>query len=429
MDYHIEYFQSPDGVRIAAARGGRGTPVVVSPAFGASIETDWARYAAAFPDHELVSWDRRGWGLSERGVSCDEAEPYLHDAQTVVDGFGLDVFATVGTLMGSIEAAWLASNNPQRVTRLVLRAPVTGLTEWAAIPGVAASLAALDHDWEFYTESFARFIVGWGNPGGTELAAKFRAITTRDELRAMFDAFIKLDLIPAYPQIGAATLVEHHPGYFFPDSYSRRIASLIANCQLTIYSGPGGGFMNDFTLAGEFLDDPGAAGTTDTVAPQTIMFTDMESSTALTQRLGDEAAQDVVREHDSTVRAALERHGGREIKHTGDGIMASFSSAVGAVSAAVEVQRDRTGCRIGVRIGLNTGEPIAEGGDIFGTAVQLAARIADHAEPGQVLVSNVVRELCAGKQLTFESVGNVDLKGFNDPVALYEARGSALAQR
>ena len=108
--------------------------------------------------------------------------------------------------------------------------------------------------------------------------------------------------------------------------------------------------------------------------------------------------------------------------------MASFSSAVGAVSAAVQVQRDLTGSQIGVRIGLNTGEPIAEGGDMFGTAVQVAARIADHAEPGQVLVSNVVRELCAGKQLTFESVGNVGLKGFNDPVILYEARGATLAQ-
>ncbi len=123
------------------------------------------------------------------------------------------------------------------------------------------------------------------------------------------------------------------------------------------------------------------------------------------------------------MRAALGEHGGREVKHTGDGIMASFPSAVSAVTAALQMQRDLAGGEVRVRIGLNAGEPIAEDDDLFGTAVQLAARITDRAEPGQVLVSRVVRDLCAGKTFTFTSVGEATLKGFDEPVALYQVSG------
>ena len=157
---------------------------------------------------------------------------------------------------------------------------------------------------------------------------------------------------------------------------------------------------------------------------QTLLFTDIEASTALTQRLGDEGAQELLHGHNGVVRAALDEHGGREVKHTGDGLMASFPSAVSAVTAALQMQRDLAGGEVRVRIGLNAGEPIAEDGDLFGTAVQLAARITDRAEPGQVLVSNVVRELCAGKTFEFTSMGEATLKGFDEPVALFEVRVS-----
>jgi len=112
------------------------------------------------------------------------------------------------------------------------------------------------------------------------------------------------------------------------------------------------------------------------------------------------------------------------VKHTGDGIMASFPSAVAAVTAALAMQRDLAGGEVRVRIGLNAGEPIAEDHDLFGTAVQLAARITARAEPGQVLVSNVVRELCAGKTFEFTSIGEATLKRFDEPAALYEVSAS-----
>jgi adenylate cyclase len=161
----------------------------------------------------------------------------------------------------------------------------------------------------------------------------------------------------------------------------------------------------------------------------TILFTDMEGSTSLTQRLGDAKAQALLRAHNDVIRGALKSHGGAEIKHTGDGIMASFSTASKALDAAIAIQRafaarneETADEATRVRIGLNAGEPVAEGEDLFGTAVQLASRIAARAEPGQVLVSDVVRQLAAGKGFLFSDEGNTVLRGFEDPVRLFGVR-------
>jgi len=251
--YRIEYFSSPDGSSIAAARGGSGKPLFVVPTMVDSIETSWMFYAEVFSDHELILYDRRGCGLSERGSTPDEPETYLQDADAVIGGFGLSEFDVLGTLLGTTEAAWLASRHPDRVKRLVLRAPTIGLGDWSSIPGVRAALAAMEHDWEFFTESFSQFVVGWGNPNARKMAERLREITTRQELKTLLDAFAELDLATVYRKIDARTLVEHHPDYFFPDTYSRRIASMIGDCRMAIFSGAGGEFITDLSTARTFL--------------------------------------------------------------------------------------------------------------------------------------------------------------------------------
>lgn len=160
---------------------------------------------------------------------------------------------------------------------------------------------------------------------------------------------------------------------------------------------------------------------------RTIMFTDLEGSTAHTQQAGDDAHMEMLRAHNTIIREALGMHGGREVKHTGDGIMASFASSARAVESAVAMQRrvdehNQPGHRtpIRVRIGMGAGEPVEEGQDFFGAAVQLAARICNYAEAGQILVPNVVRELCIGKSLSFLDRGEASLKGFGEPVRIYE---------
>ncbi|MEO7804018.1 MAG: nickel-binding protein [Actinomycetota bacterium] len=157
-----------------------------------------------------------------------------------------------------------------------------------------------------------------------------------------------------------------------------------------------------------------------------ILFTDMVDSTSITQQLGDEKSMEVLRAHNSIVRAALEKTGGREIKHTGDGIMACFNSVVGAAQCSVHIQKgfedysNDGSFPISVRVGLTAGEPVTENDDLFGASVQLAARICNASDPGDILGSNVVRELSLGKDLVWKDRGATPLKGFDEPVSLHE---------
>jgi class 3 adenylate cyclase len=170
---------------------------------------------------------------------------------------------------------------------------------------------------------------------------------------------------------------------------------------------------------------------------RTILFTDIVDSTALTESMGDEAAMAMIRVHDTVVRDALSAFGGREVKHTGDGIMASFLSSAGAVKCASQIQRDLAkhrvrgpgNCQIKVRVGAAAGEPVEHHNDLFGATVQLAARLCSHALPEQIIVSNAIADLCVGKGFQFQDLGEVPLKGFERPVRIHavewpgEARG------
>jgi class 3 adenylate cyclase len=168
---------------------------------------------------------------------------------------------------------------------------------------------------------------------------------------------------------------------------------------------------------------PGASQNDRDPGIRTILFTDIVESTALTRRLGDEAAMELLAVHDQIVRDALADLGGREVKHLGDGIMASFVSAASAVKCAGRVQREvakhnaqKHERSFRIRAGVAAGEPVEHHNDLFGVTVQLAARLCSHADAEQILVSNVVAELCQGKVLAFEDLGEITLKGFEQPV-------------
>jgi class 3 adenylate cyclase len=158
-------------------------------------------------------------------------------------------------------------------------------------------------------------------------------------------------------------------------------------------------------------------------AVRSIMFTDLVDSTAVTESLGDDAAMELVKTHDGIVRAALDEFEGCEVKHLGDGIMASFISAVSAVRCACRIQgefgrhRDeRPELPLALKIGAAAGEPVEQGNDLFGSTVQLAARLCSHAGAGQIVVSTGLAELCRGKGLMFDDLGALSLKGFADPI-------------
>jgi len=174
---------------------------------------------------------------------------------------------------------------------------------------------------------------------------------------------------------------------------------------------------------------PGEAGHERDPGIRTVLFTDIVDSTGITQRLGDDAAMTLLEIHDTVVRDALRALGGREVKHTGDGIMASSVSAAAAARCASRIQNALANYEqrtkeipVKVRIGAAAGEPVENHHDLFGSTVQLAARLCAHAQPEQSLVSNVVAELCIGKGLTFQDLGEVTLRGFEQPMRVHAIR-------
>jgi class 3 adenylate cyclase len=292
-------------------------------------------------------------------------------------------------------------------------------------------------DWETYTETVAHTLLGWseGEPA-RRYAALVRESVTPEFLLMAFRALEGFDVAEMLPQVRVPTLVLHPRQVATPDmSVAQGLASRIPDARLVVLNGASSmpyldsidgvlAAIEDFLGEGE--EAAAASEAPEPGAFRTVLFTDVEGSTALTQRLGDARAREVLREHERMVREALKSHGGSEVKTMGDGFMTSFSSATKALECAIAMQRAFAQHNksaeepILVRIGLNAGEPIAEDEDLFGTAVNLAARIAAQAQGGEILAANVVRELTAGKDFLYADRGDVALRGFEDPVRLYE---------
>lgn len=162
---------------------------------------------------------------------------------------------------------------------------------------------------------------------------------------------------------------------------------------------------------------------------RTIMFTDLKDSTLMSTIFGDAKALHLLRVHNALTRNALREFNGNEVKHTGDGIMASFASVSDAVECTTVIQRafddynqEHSDEPLFVRIGLSAGEPIEESGDLYGKAVNLAARLCAHAEPGQILVAELVRNLCREETFPFVNIGEITPKGFTQAITVFEVK-------
>jgi class 3 adenylate cyclase len=228
-------------------------------------------------------------------------------------------------------------------------------------------------------------------------------------------------------------------GIRYREQHARVFTSGISNANLVGVRSPSIGPMpNETGIAAmhEFLSPGGMHALTEgrqdsADGVRIILFTDLVKHTEMMQRLGDERGRAVLREHEIITREALAAYGGSEVKTMGDSFMASFPSAIRALECAVAIQKafairnETSGEPLMVRVGLSAGEPIAEDDDLFGSSVILAARIADQARGGEIVLANVVRELASGRGFLFSDRGEVVLRGFEDPVHLFELRWDA----
>ena len=446
----IQFATTSDGVRIAYSVIGAGPPLILLPGWVSHMELRWTGPEAEFDrwlarEHQVVVYDGRGTGLSDRAVEDLSHAARLKDLEAVVEHLGLERFSLLAWSQATPVAMVYAAEHPERVENLILFAPFCGGYQ-RGDREEALGRALLDlirAEWGVG----ARTTMGFTHPDADreeiEVGLAYLRASSTGEVaaRILEEGFFHTDVCDYLPRIAAPALVLHRRrDNAVPLELGRRVASLIPNARFVPLEGdhhiPYHGDMESVLRAiDEFLGvepapaPPPAAQRTAAEAPVTILFTDMEGSTTLTDRLGDAQAQELVRAHDTIVRDALRAHGGSEVKHTGDGIMASFPAASRALECAIQVQRafaqhneEHPDTPLGVRIGINAGEPVREQDDLFGTAVQLARRICDQAQPGQILASNVVRELVAGKGFLFADQGETVLRGFEDPARLYEVR-------
>jgi class 3 adenylate cyclase/alpha-beta hydrolase superfamily lysophospholipase len=447
----VRYTKSADGVHIAYWTLGDGPPIVYLPATPFShVQLEWdmpecrrwyERLVAA--GHTLVRYDARGTGLSDRDVDDFTLEAYVRDLDTVIGALGLEKVALFATAdMGCPAIAW-ASANPERVSQLILWCSWANRASVSGTPQTKSLRALVEHDWVTYTETAARVIMGWSNaPGEASRFAEFyRGCTSQETVLKSIDTIYGWDVRDQLAKLQCPVLVmQPREMPTLSADVARRMAIEIPQATLLLLEGRSPvPFLGDSTQVlraiTQFLGGDQAAAQVAEAASGgsvTILFTDMEGSTAITQRLGDDAAQQIVRAHNRIVRDALTAHGGTEVKHTGDGLMVSFHSATQAIECAIQIQQqvaaygeEHPESPLRVRCGINTGEPVAEHGDYFGTAVQLAARICQLCDPGTILVSSVVRDLTAGRRFLFSDRGEQLPRGFEDPVRLYEVRWSS----
>ena len=445
-DPQVRYCTTKDGVSIAYCEAGEGTPFLDVAAPYSNIELewrDWEWHRIMAARRRLIRFDNRGSGLSQRDVADVSLDAMTLDIDAVAGALKLETFALYGEVWSSPVAISYAAKHPERVSHLVLLGGFARAADVYDIPRVKALFAMLDQgDWELFTDTMSMLQLGWDLTevarGLGELA---RACVTFEQAKVLFGSSRQYDVTPLLPLVRAPTLVLHPRGTQFPTlEQAQTVAAGIPGARLRVLESET--FWSNemepqlLDALDEFIGDGGRP-TAGEVLPHvqriakqpaalvTILFTDLEQSTSLTQRLGDAKAQELVRAHNAIVREALAARGGSEIKHTGDGIMASFPSASGALECAVAMQRavqERADEHLSVHVGVNAGEPVAEEQDLFGTAVQLARRICDHASGGEILVSDVVRQLAAGKGFLFADRGEVALRGFEDPVRLYDLR-------
>ncbi|MCH7936155.1 MAG: adenylate/guanylate cyclase domain-containing protein [Proteobacteria bacterium] len=269
-------------------------------------------------------------------------------------------------------------------------------------------------------DNFNKFGVNLYLAGACEILAQKREVTPRALSKILADGV----QVMGFKKSHAASFADRYEEYLMADSRYMQMFQSGRNAMNT--------HLTDENAAPKLLETAleewnKPKPKEEQTGPITVMFTDIAGSTAMTQALGDAGAQKVVRAHNLIVREALSAHAGREVKHTGDGIMASFNKTSDGVDASIRIQREtalhnqvQPDLPLHLKIGLNSGEPIAEDNDLFGTMVQLSARIVDKASADEIFVSEIVRGICAGKNYKFSNRGGYEMKGFGDDVTLFE---------
>lgn len=433
----IQYAQA-DGVDIAyRVLGSDDLDLVWVPGLISNLEIEWEDHAKA-PLYRrlagfsrLITFDKRGMGLSDRSAGAPTLEERMDDVRAVMDAVGSERASLIGHSEGGAMSILFAATYPERTGRLVLfgtMASVRAAPEYPAgnEPTFERLHQMLDEGWGsgISAELFAQSLKD--HPGFRDLLGRIeRASGSPRTIRAVIDSLIDTDVRAAAKTITVPTLVVHTTDDLaIPIENGRWLADNIPGARFVEMPGEHVVFDAD-RFADEvesFLRD-GPAVTTPSRVLSTVMFSDIVGSTEMATSMGDRPWRGLLDQHDHVVRREVERFGGRLVKTTGDGAMATFDGPARGVECGRRLHQAVAPLGIDIRVGLHTGEIEIRGDDIGGIAVHIAARVSALADTRQVLVSRTVTDLVAGSGLEFEDQGEHALKGVPGTWQLYAATG------
>jgi class 3 adenylate cyclase/esterase/lipase len=439
-----KYARSGD-LSIAYQVTGTGPPDIVAvPGFISHVELNWESpfYGEPFERlarmGRLVSFDKRGVGLSDRVLGFGTLEQRMDDIRAVLDAADVERASFVAVSEGGPLAIMFAATYPERVEKLVLYATFARLLVDDDYP-----IGRTPDDFE----AFADFIeVSWGS--GDALAqfvqhvdddaaarpflARLERYTASPAMAAnVLRDYGLVDVRPLLPAIRVPTAVVHTKGDpIVPARLGRYLAQHIAGARMVEIDD---GFHACWDRARhDLVMDPiieFIAGRTDHDVDlvdrvlTTVLFTDIVDSTARASHLGDARWRALLDRHDGIVREEIERFRGREVKTTGDGFLVTFDGPARAVRAAQSISSRVAAAGLEMRAGVHTGECELRGDDVAGVAVHVGARVMSLADAGEVYVSRTVRDLVVGSGIVFAPRGTHQLKGVADPMELFAVSG------
>jgi len=371
----------------------------------------------------LISFDRRGAGLSDPMVGAPTLEEQIDDVLAVMEAAGTERVALLGSLEGGPLAMTFAATHPDKVSALVLYATFARAAwapdyDWAPKPeDRARTLEVLASQW-------GQGMIGAGIAPSKASDPDFIAWAGRMErysaspgtIRKIQDVVGGTDVRHVLPSIRVPTLVMHRrDDTFLKVEHSRYLAEHIPGARYVELEGRDSlfsvgdvdallGEIEEFLTGARQVRDP------DRVLA-TVLFTDIVGSTEHAAELGDSDWRSLLERHDALVRAEVERHRGRTVKSTGDGVLATFDGPARAVRAATSIGDGVRRLGVEIRAGLHTGELEVLDDDVGGLAVHIGARVMGKAQAGEVLVSSTVKDLVVGSGLDFSERGEHQLKG------------------
>jgi class 3 adenylate cyclase len=438
MEPRIQFAKTSDGISIAYSVYGEGPAVILSwnqpfthVAFDMEQASGRREIELLAQRHQVVRFDLRGSGMSQRDCESYSLDTRVRDLEAVVDALECRTATLCFSGSAGPSAITFAAALPERVSLLFLRNTWVRAADVARRQQFAALVELSNHDWDLFLETFAHVLFGWSQDESQAYARMLREAITPEVARAYWADDLETDVRHLLGQVRANTVVVvNRTSPVATVEMAQEIVAGIRGASLWTVESPGttipaeelARILEESTGRGRASERVQPAGSSGTAV---ILFADIADSTALTERLGDAAFREKARTLDEALRGAIAANGGTAIegKLLGDGVLATFGAAREAIGCAQTCHAAADAAGLALHVGMHAGDVIREEGNVFGGAVNIAARVAGEAAAGETLVSQTVRDLArTSAGVSFEDLGDRELKGVSDPVRLYEVR-------